>query len=137
MNFRERMSTTNLNAILSSGETPVDGGNKFFQLMRIDNAEHFLELRFRDGIKTAFSYDRLFWVNYSPETSMLDMDFMGTTVSIEGRGLGEIFQALKSRKVSWVKEADSDLEDNDSNSVFIKELTILPPASDFDEEKVV
>lgn len=133
--FTERMNTNNtLDAILASGKQSEDPGSRFYQLMRVDNAEHFLELRFRDGIKTAFAYDKLNWVNFAPAQSMLDMDFMGTMVSLEGRGLTDLFQALKSKKISWIKEADTDLEDNDTNTVFVKQIVITPPAEDFKDE---
>jgi hypothetical protein len=104
-----------------------ESGSEFYALARVDGAEHFLELRFRDGVRAAFSYDKLGWFNFSPDTGMLDADFMGTIVSIEGRGLDELFLALKMKKVSWVKEADTELQDNDANATFIKEITILPP----------
>lgn len=113
---------------------PEEANSKFFQLIRVEGSEQFLEIQFRDGIRTAFAYDKLGWFNYSPETNMLDLDFMGTTVSIEGRGLGDLFQALKGKKVSWVKEADTDLQDNEANSCYIKEITITPPDDDFGGE---
>lgn len=131
MNFKTRMSVNNIDAILSANKPEEESGSRFYQLMRIENAEHYLELRFRDGIRTAFGYDKLGWFNYAPDLSVLDLDFMGTTVSIEGRGLSELFQMLKAKKVSWIKEADIDLEDNDTNTIFIKEITILPPPDEF------
>jgi hypothetical protein len=113
---------------------PEDSAGRFYQLIRVDGSEHFLEVQFRDGIRTAFAYERLSWFNYSPETSMLDLNFMGVTVSIEGRGLNELFQALKGKKVSWVKEADTDLQDSAGNPCYIKEITITPPDDGFENE---
>ena len=124
-----------LDAILRERQ-PEEVGSKFYQFVRVDGSEHFLEIRFRDGIHTAFAYDKLTWFNYSPETNLLDLDFMGTTVSIEGRGLTDLFQALKSKRVSWVKEADTELEDNPGNACFIREITILPPADDLETEEL-
>jgi hypothetical protein len=124
-----------LDSILKEHQPSESSGSKFYQVMRVDGLEHFLEIRFRDGIRTAFAYEKLGWFNYSPETNMLDLDFMGTTVSIEGRGLMDLFQSLKARRVSWVKEADTELEDNDTNSCFVKEITILPPEIDFDDKE--
>jgi hypothetical protein len=114
---------------------PEDSGSKFYQLVRLEGSEFFLEVQFRDGIRTAFAYDQLSWFNYSPETGMLDLNFMGTTLSLEGRGFDTLFQALKSKKVSWVKEADTELEDHESNLCFIKEITITPPDDGAGEEE--
>jgi len=105
------------------------------KLARVDNVEHYLELRFRNGTKTAFAYDKLGWFNYSPDSTGMELDFMGTAVVVIGRGLTELFQPLKSRRISWLKEADTDLQDNDSNSVFISELFIVPPASELQNEE--
>lgn len=106
---------------------------RFYQLIRVDNTEHFLELRFRDGIRCAFAYDKMFWFNYAPDASGMELDFMGTTVVVTGRGLSELIQPLKSRRISWLKEADTDLQDHEGNTVFINEIYIIPPQSDFEK----
>ena len=136
MKHTSRMSDTIDSILDAHRKNPDESPAGFYQLIRVDGSEHFLEIRFRDGIKTAFAYDKLSWFNYSPETSALDLNFMGTTVSVEGRGLDDLFQALKGKRVSWVKEADTELQDNDANSCFIKEIWITPPDdSDGEEEE--
>jgi hypothetical protein len=132
MTFRDRMSTNNLESILNAGRQAEENDSKFYQLMRVENAEFFVEFRFNNGIRVAFAYDRLTWVNYTPE--QLVLEFMGTKVVVEGRGLLDLFLAIKSKKVSWIKEADSDLQDNDSNAVFVKEIAVYPPEDELEED---
>ncbi len=131
--YRDKIMSNSLDAILGASPSSETSSTRFYQMMRGENLEHYIEFRFRDGIRTAFSYDKLSWFNFSPEHGMLDLNFMGTMVSIEGRGLDEFFQALKAKKISWVKEAETEWQDNNANTVFIKEITILPPKDDFEE----
>lgn len=131
--YRDKIMSNSLDSILGVNAPAEDSGMKFYQMMRGENLEHYVEFRFRDGIRTAFAYDKLSWFNFSPEGSMLDLNFMGTMVSIEGRGLDDFFTALKARKISWVKEAETEWQDNNANTIFVKEITILPPKEDFED----
>ncbi|MEO5913353.1 MAG: hypothetical protein ABIS50_03905 [Luteolibacter sp.] len=100
----------------------------FFQPSRIEGAdESFLELRFRKGIKTAFSYQSLSWFNLDPGGGMLDLGFGGFVVTLEGRGLDDLFQAIKTKRVSWVREADEEMQDIPDLPLFIKDIFITPP----------
>lgn len=111
-------------------------GLTFFQTSRIEGAdESFLEIRFRTGIKTAFSYPSLAWFNLDPAEGMLDLGFAGFVVTLYGRGLTELFQAIKNKKVAWVREADEGMQDIDEFTVFISEITITPPSSFGAEEE--
>ena len=102
----------------------------FFQPVRIEGTEYFFEIRFRNGIKTAFKYDDLSWFNYDPERG-IDISFAGNTVTIEGRGLSPVlFDAIKAKKISWVREADTEMQDNPDQPLFISDITITP-ADDF------
>lgn len=118
-------------------EDPV--ANPLFQLIRGDaSQEGFLELRFRSGIQAAFAYHSLFWINLDNANGVIDMDFQGITISIEGRGLKQIFEFLKLKKISWIRESDTEMEDNKSAEIFISRLTITPPAefgADGEEEE--
>lgn len=131
--YRDKIMSNSLDTILGANAPAEDSANKFYQMMRGENLEHFLELRFRNGVRSAFAYDKISWFNYSPGGTMLDVNFMGTMISIEGRGLDDFFTALKAKKISWVKEAETEWQDNETNTVFIKEITILPPREDFEE----
>ncbi|MDF1816148.1 MAG: hypothetical protein P1V20_28360 [Verrucomicrobiales bacterium] len=98
--------------------------------------EHFLELQFRDGLKTCFAYNDLVFINFDPDENLLDAEFGGFMVSFKGRGLGgKLFHHLKSKRVAWVKEADSEFEDNDSREVYISEISITPPEGFSNEEE--
>ena len=112
--------------------TPEPEENKFFSLLGGDGInEHFLELQLRDGEKTCFAYGDLIWFSHHPESGYLDLDFGGFTVSIKGRGLGaKLFQGIKQKRVAWIKESDSDMQDNDKNEVFIESISIVPPQSE-------
>ncbi|MDF1816539.1 MAG: hypothetical protein P1V20_30335 [Verrucomicrobiales bacterium] len=90
--------------------------------------EHFLELQFRDGIKTCFAYNDLVFINFDPDEDLLDAEFGGFMVTLKGRGLGgKLFHHLKSKRVAWVKEADSEFEDNEAADIYISEIAITPP----------
>ena len=88
----------------------------------------YLDLRFRTGQRTAFNYDNLSWINFDPTDSCLDLDFGDYHLTICGRGLNkELYNDLLERRVTWLREADTDLEDNETPSVFISDLLITPP----------
>ena len=111
-------------------ETPQEEeGAKFYSTIVTEGfEENFLEFRLSNGTKLCFNYTDLTWFNHDPETGMLDLAFGEFMVSIKGRGLGDrLFHAIKSKRVAWVKEADSDFEDNDENETYIAEIAILPP----------
>ena len=98
----------------------------FFQTVRVDGTEFFFEIRFRKGIHTAFRYDDLGWINYDPDRG-IDMSFAGNTVTIEGRGLyPTLFNLLKTKKVSWAREADTEMQDYPEKPIFISDITITP-----------
>jgi hypothetical protein len=103
--------------------------DKFYSILVGDVVqEHFLELQFRAGPRTCFSYTDLMWFNYDPEGGFLDMEFGGYLVTLKGRGLGgTLFTGIKQKRVSWVKEADSEMQDHDRNALFIESITIVPP----------
>lgn len=103
-------------------------GDKFFSLMLGDGInEHFLELQFSNGLQTCFSYVELIWFNHDPEQGCIDLAFGSFLITIKGRGLAALFAGLKQKRVAWVKEADSQMQDHKGNSTFIEEITITPP----------
>ena len=52
------------------------------------------------------------------------MDFGSTTMVIKGRGLaGSLFDGLKQKRVIWIQEANSDMQDHDKNKVFISDIS--------------
>lgn len=116
---------------------PAEDTGKFYSVLSAEGLqENFLELRFHDGLKTCFAYADLSWFNYDPEAGTLDLEFGGFLVMISGRGLGErFFHSLKAKRVAWVKEADSDFQDNDANELYIKEILVIPPEGFTGEEE--
>ena len=112
---------------------PENQEDKFFSILVGEGLqENFLELQFRDGLRTCFSYTDLMWFNYSPEDG-LDLEFGGFLISIRGRGLApKLFNGLKGKRVAWVKEADHEMQDHKDNDTYIEAITITPP-KDFTE----
>ncbi len=112
----------------AAGEGTEGQQDKFFSVLLGEGLqEHFLELRFRDGTRTCFSYTDLGWFNFNPEDG-IDLDFGGFLISIKGRGFEpKLFNSIKAKRVAWVKEADLPLQDHKDNECFIEEITITPP----------
>lgn len=112
-------------------EMPAPEESKFSLILVGDRMEEsFLELRLRSGLRTAFAYSDIVFLVYDPDSGSLDVDFGGYLVTVTGRGLGErVFDALKQKRVVWLKEADSEMLDHKGNELFIKEITITPPSA--------
>lgn len=90
--------------------------------------EHFVEFRLNTGLRSCFSYTDLQWFNFDPEAGCIDMEFGGFLITIKGRGLdGKLFQGLRQKRLAWVREHDSEMQDHTGNDVFIDEITITPP----------
>lgn len=109
-------------------------GDKFFSILIGEGMqENFLELQFRNGLQTCFSYTDLLWFNHDPESGSLDLEFGGFLITIKGRGLRPLFQGIKNKRVAWVREAASELQDHKDNETYVEEITITPPKG-FTEE---
>ncbi len=109
---------------------PKEGeGDKFFSLLGGDVVDDpFLEFRFRDGLKLCFPYRDIVWFSHDPKTPAIQIDFGTMIINIKGRGLdGELYAGIKSRRVVWIKEADSDMQDHDKNPVFIEDIGFESP----------
>lgn len=107
---------------------PLEEGDKFYSVLVGDAIqEHFLELRFSNGLQTCFSYSDLMWFNHDPESGCIDLAFGEFLITIKGRGLAPLFLGIKQKRLGWVKEADAELQDHEGNSVFVETLTITPP----------
>jgi len=111
------------------------GEDKFFSIIAGEGMEeNFLELRFKSGMSTCFSYSDLMWFNHDPEAGCLDLEFGGFLVTVEGRGLcPELFNGIKQKRVAWVKEADSDMQDHEGNTTYVASILLTPPKSESEE----
>jgi hypothetical protein len=135
------MAQDSIDKVLQSrkpAETPASesDNDKFFSIMVGETMqEHFLELRFNIGLKSCFSYTDLQWFNYDPEEGSIILEFGGFLVSLKGRGLGDrLFNGLRQKRVAWVKEADTEMQDHKGNETFIQEITITPPREEGEEK---
>jgi len=112
-----------------STASSTEASDKFYSILSAEGyQENYLEIRFQDGLKTCFAYNDLTWFNYDPDEGTLDLEFSGFLVSIIGRGLGEkLFHSIKGKRAAWIKEADSDFQDNPDNEIYIDQILISPP----------
>jgi hypothetical protein len=103
-------------------------GDKFYSILGGDVVDDpFLEFRFRDGFKLCLPYRDVIWISYHPKEPEIKLDFGTVAISIKGRGLGdELFDGIKQKRVVWIKEADSEMQDHDKNKVFIEEISFEP-----------
>lgn len=117
-------------------EESVEEADKFFSLLRGEGAEeNFFELQFRNGLQTCFSYKDLAWFNHDPESGCIDLDFGGFLVTVKGRGLARIFSGVKAKRIAWVKEADSSMQDHQANDCYVEEISITPPEGSAEERE--
>ncbi len=114
---------------------PEPDNDKFFSILAGDGLdEHFLELKLRDGLRINLSYGDLSWFSYDPEGPKIDLDFGAIFVTIKGRGLDDkLLEGFKRKRISWVKERDTEMQDNSSNKVFIEEINFTAPKSEPEE----
>lgn len=101
---------------------------KFFSILSADGLnEEFLELRMRNGDITCFSYNDLNWFHWDAEENCIDLDFGSAMVIVKGRGLvPKLFQGIKWKRVAWVREADSEMQDHKGVDAYISEIKIFP-----------
>ncbi|MEA3207139.1 MAG: hypothetical protein QOE70_196 [Chthoniobacter sp.] len=106
--------------------------DKFFSILVGDgDEEHYLELKMRDGLRICLSYTDLSWFSYDPEGPKIDLEFGGIFATIKGRGLGDaLFNGIKKKRVAWIQEADTEMQDHPKNAVFIEEITFQTPKED-------
>ncbi len=111
-------------------ETKESEGEKFFSILVGEGSEEkFLEFQSKEGLHTCFAYANLTWFVYDPEDGIL-LEFNGYSVQIEGRGLyPKLMNGLKQKRVGWIKEADSEMQDHKGNETFISRISISPPDS--------
>jgi hypothetical protein len=105
--------------------------DKFFSILGGEGLhEEFIEFRMRTGNLICFSYSDLLWFNYDPQAGCIDLEIGGFLINIKGRGLvPKLWQGIKSKRVAWIKEADTELQDHKDNENFILEILITPPST--------
>ncbi len=109
--------------------------DKFFSVLGGEGLhEEFLELRMRTGNLVCFSYSDLLWFNYDPQAGCIDLEIGGFLINIKGRGLvPKLWHGIKSKRVAWIKEADTEMQDHKDNDSFIQEILITPPSAGGEE----
>lgn len=113
-----------------ASQTPEEvEGEKFFSILVGDGEEeNYLELKMRDGLRICLSYTDLSWFSYDMEKdwAKIDLEFGEIFVTVKGRGLGDaLFNGLKQKRVGWIKERDTEMQDHPGNKVFIDEITFV------------
>jgi hypothetical protein len=106
--------------------------DRFFSILRAEGiAEEFLEFRLRNGDITCFPYSDVNWFHWDSQNGSIDIDFGAALVTLKGRGLvPKLFNGIKTKRVAWIKEADSDMQDHKDNENFISEILILPATAE-------
>lgn len=105
--------------------------DKFFSILGGEGLhEEFLEFQLKNGNRTMFSYSDLNWVNYDPKEGCIDLEFGSALVTVKGRGLvPKLWQGIKTKRVAWIKEADTEMQDHNANESFISEILITPAST--------
>ncbi|MGC3992047.1 MAG: hypothetical protein QM796_20610 [Chthoniobacteraceae bacterium] len=112
--------------------------DKFFSIPRNDGTteESFLELKHRDGLRNCLPYSSMQWFALYPEDGRIDLDFGFVLVRIMGRGLGgRLFDGLRSKRVAYVKESDSEMQDNKDNETFVESISYITEEQGDEEQK--
>ena len=110
---------------LRKSETAAD---QFYEIIKVTGMEEeFLELQWRDGSCECFSISRMSRFKYDPARGCIDFRHEDLLVTITGRGLyPALFRGMKKRRVTWIREADSDMQDHSGNPVFIESILVKP-----------
>jgi len=82
-----------------------------------------LILQQRGGERTALSYGYLSAVQFKPEEGVM-LQFVGHAVSITGRRLAEVFEAIASHRALTIAEAPGNF-DTDPKSPFVEAIVVL------------
>ncbi len=77
----------------------------------------------RDGQQTAISYTALTAVRLDPSAS-IELDFQGYAVTVVGRRLNAVFDALASQRCMELAESPSNV-DEDESAPFIETIAIV------------
>lgn len=67
--------------------------------------EPMLDFISRDGNHVSFTYSHLYSVSFNPSKG-ISIEFTNHSVSVEGRGLREIYQYLGMQRIVYIAEAD-------------------------------
>lgn len=118
------------------GEEIADG-DRFFGIIRGEGInEDFLEFQLSNGNQVCFAYGDLSWFNFDPKQGCIDLDFGCAVVTINGRGLTpRLWEGIKGKRVAWIKEKDSEMQDHQGNESFIESILIAPAGVAADEEE--
>lgn len=115
-------------------EEPEEDAGKYFSVLKIEGVTtDFLELRFRNGAAFFMSYSELDYFNYDP-SGVIDMICGSFSVEIHGRNLRRLLDAIKGKKVAWIREADKEAEDNAELENFISNIYVSLPEGFGEEE---
>jgi hypothetical protein len=82
----------------------------------------------QDGLRMCLSYTDLSWFSYDPDDARIDLEFGTIFVTIKGRGLGgALWDGIKHKRVAWIKEADTKMQDHPGNEVYVEEIVFITP----------
>ena len=83
-----------------------------------------LDVRQKTGDRAALPYAYLTFIHFN-KSGDIRLEYSGHTVSIRGRNLGDLYNALLNHRVDYVQEADLQYEDTGEESdPFIWEIVV-------------
>ena len=107
-------------AVGASPFTEVDHGS----LVTISGGmATMLDRRFRDGSRRAFPYSYLSHAAFDPQDG-ITLTYAAGTVTITGRNLAGIYQAVTNQTAIAVVEAPSGFDDGDEATAFVEAITV-------------
>lgn len=109
----------------ASGEGAT-GGDRFHGLLMGDGlTPAYLDVRLRSGARLGLDYASLDWFYYDPEANSLELEFGTVALSVRGRGLAPLYEGFIRKRVEWMKEADSDMQDHKENPMYISDIVVI------------
>ena len=85
--------------------------------------EPMLEFRFKPGNVLALSYPLLISAALNPSTGIV-LEFTSHRVTLRGRNLRSVFQAIRTHRVPYVQELPGSLDGLPDDAVVISEIQV-------------
>lgn len=101
-------------------------GDKFYGVLLGEGvAPAFVDIRLRSGCRLGIDYSNLDWLFYDPEAKTIELEFGSVSLSVRGRGLAKLYESFLKRRVEWVKEADSEMQDHKENETYVSDIVVI------------
>ena len=68
------------------------------------------------------------WFSFDPGDGIVDLEFGEFLITIEGTGLLAVFEAVKARRLAWVRELGNEIKGDEK--VIVSVIRINPPSTE-------